>query len=180
MCCSKRKQQRHFALQQQLFFQPQIQSRHRGCCGARRQRGLLEAAAVDAQNHLQVSEIAQPGYFEPNQRAQRPTMAAMIAVGIGLGAEKLGRKISEKRLERKEKRTAAEQEAIYGTAGSSTAGAVQHRDESKSNRKYRKSEEARREQEHVNRRRSVSEERVSGEEPPPRYEDVVRQDIRQV
>lgn len=34
-------------------------------------------------------------------------MAGIIAVGIGLGAEKLGRKISEKRLERKEKKAAA-------------------------------------------------------------------------
>ena len=31
-------------------------------------------------------------------------MAGFIAVGIGLGAEKLGRKISEKRIERKEKK----------------------------------------------------------------------------
>jgi hypothetical protein len=33
-------------------------------------------------------------------------MAGIIAVSIGLGAEKLGRKISEKRLERKEKKAA--------------------------------------------------------------------------
>ncbi|KAF1840197.1 uncharacterized protein K460DRAFT_410797 [Cucurbitaria berberidis CBS 394.84] len=107
-------------------------------------------------------------------------MAALIAVGIGLGAEKLGRKISEKRLEKKEKKSAAEREAIYGTAESSTAGAVQNRRESRSERKSRKSEEARHEQEQVSRRRSVSEERVSDEEPPPRYEDVVRQDARRV
>lgn len=34
-------------------------------------------------------------------------MAALLAVGIGLGAEKLGRKISDKRLERKEKKNIA-------------------------------------------------------------------------
>jgi len=33
-------------------------------------------------------------------------MAALIAVGVGMGAEKLGRKISEKRLERKEQKAA--------------------------------------------------------------------------
>jgi hypothetical protein len=33
-------------------------------------------------------------------------MAAMIAVGIGMGVEKLGRKISEKRIERKDKKAA--------------------------------------------------------------------------
>jgi hypothetical protein len=31
-------------------------------------------------------------------------MAALLAVGIGLGAEKLGRTISDKRLKRKEKK----------------------------------------------------------------------------
>jgi hypothetical protein len=34
-------------------------------------------------------------------------MAGLIAVSIGLGAEKLGRTISEKRLERKEKKAIA-------------------------------------------------------------------------
>lgn len=34
-------------------------------------------------------------------------MAGLIAIGIGLGAEKLGRTISEKRLERKEKKAIA-------------------------------------------------------------------------
>ena len=33
-------------------------------------------------------------------------MAGMLAIGIGIGAEKLGRKISDKRLERKEKKLA--------------------------------------------------------------------------
>jgi predicted alpha/beta-fold hydrolase len=33
-------------------------------------------------------------------------MAGIIAVGISMGAEKLGRKISEKRLERKDKKAA--------------------------------------------------------------------------
>ncbi|KAL6711530.1 hypothetical protein ACN47E_004464 [Coniothyrium glycines] len=41
-------------------------------------------------------------------------MAALIAVGIGLGAEKLSRKISEKRLERKEKKSAAEPRRYMG------------------------------------------------------------------
>lgn len=71
-----------------------------------------------------------------------------------------------------------ESEVLYGTAESSTAGEVQDRRESRNERNYRKSEEARREQEHAGRRRSVSEERVGGQEPPPRYEEVLRQDAR--
>jgi hypothetical protein len=31
-------------------------------------------------------------------------MAGLLVIGVGMGAEKLGRKISEKRLERKEKK----------------------------------------------------------------------------
>jgi|TARA_R110002003_G_scaffold1193_4_gene22765 hypothetical protein len=42
-------------------------------------------------------------------------MAGMLVIGLGMGAEKLGRKISEKRLERKEKKTAEVCHAIYVT-----------------------------------------------------------------
>ena len=106
MCCSNRRQQRHLELQQ-LRLQTPVQTRQRGCCGARRQRRLLDEAAVDTQNHSQVSQVPHLGYFDQCPRTQRPTMAGFIAVGIGLGVEKLGRKISEKRLEKKEKKSAA-------------------------------------------------------------------------
>lgn len=107
MCCNRRKQQRRLDLQNQLLFLPQVSPCLRSCCGARHQQKLLEAAAIDTQKYLQVSEVAQQRCFETIPHSQRPTMAAIIAVGIGIGAEKLGRKISEKRLERKEKKSAA-------------------------------------------------------------------------
>ncbi|OAL43772.1 hypothetical protein IQ07DRAFT_649851 [Pyrenochaeta sp. DS3sAY3a] len=106
-------------------------------------------------------------------------MAGIIAVGIGLGAEKLGRKISEKRLERKEKKAAAQHDLIYGTAesSSSASNAVQN-PQPKLSRKQRKMEEAQRERENRD-RRSLSAERLSDEEaPPPSYEEVIRETNR--
>ncbi|KAF2124281.1 hypothetical protein P153DRAFT_390833 [Dothidotthia symphoricarpi CBS 119687] len=92
-------------------------------------------------------------------------MAALLAVGLGLGAESLSRKISEKKESRMAKKRALEHEA-----GERSAGAVQ-------NGGYvlgseRKSAEVRREAEYEQRR--GSEDGMGGEEPPPRYEDVVR------
>ncbi|KAF2027171.1 hypothetical protein EK21DRAFT_115064 [Setomelanomma holmii] len=106
-------------------------------------------------------------------------MAGMLVIGLGMGAEKLGRKISEKRLERKEKKTAEQREAIYGHAESSSAGAVQNRRDIDHERQPRKSEEARLEQVKGGRRRSVSSERtLLPDDPPPRYEEVVRPNQR--
>lgn len=42
--------------------------------------------------------------FQPNHPRHCPTMAGIIAIGIGMGAQKLGHKIAEKRSERKEKK----------------------------------------------------------------------------
>ncbi|KAF2847369.1 hypothetical protein T440DRAFT_195570 [Plenodomus tracheiphilus IPT5] len=115
-------------------------------------------------------------------------MAALLAVGIGLGAEKLGREISEKRLERKEKKTIAEHEAFYGTTGTSSSSSPYTTRERQSQTE-RKREQARRElqaarqgddnvPQYASRRGSVSEDRASEDAPPPRYEDVVQQDVR--
>lgn len=188
MCCRRR--------QQLTFPQP----RQRGCCGARRQRRLLEAAAVNTSLGVQSQEVSQI-----SQPVQRPAamVVALLAVGIGIGAEKLGRKISEKRIERKEKKTAAvsisrgelhiselmpwsqEREAIYGSseASSSSGRATQklgNGHEKKREEARRELEEARR-QDDLGRRRSASVERYSEDgPPPPSYEDAIRHNERNV
>ncbi|CAG5158869.1 uncharacterized protein ALTATR162_LOCUS5293 [Alternaria atra] len=114
-------------------------------------------------------------------------MAGLIAVSIGLGAEKLGRTISDKRLERKEKKAIAQHEAIYGSSSSAppppiTTRERQSRAEKKREEAQRALNEARREQPSVpqyeSRRPSVDVERVSNEEPPPSYEDAMRHNVR--
>lgn len=114
-------------------------------------------------------------------------MAGLIAVVIGFGAEELSKKISEKRLERKEKRAIAEHEAIYGTTGSSSSPAYTTRErQSRTEKKREKAqcelqaarEEDRKVPRYVSRQPSISESRSSEEAPPPRYEDVVQQDAR--
>jgi hypothetical protein len=106
MCCSKRVQERRL-LQQELFHQASpLEPRQRGCCGSRRaQRRAYQIEA--ANNTLQpVSEISTFQQRALEYRQHRPTMAGMLVIGLGMGAEKLGRKISDKRLERKEKKAA--------------------------------------------------------------------------
>ncbi|KAH7066565.1 hypothetical protein FB567DRAFT_599715 [Paraphoma chrysanthemicola] len=108
-------------------------------------------------------------------------MAGLLVIGMGMGAEKLGRKISEKRLERKEKKALEQREAVYGHAESSSAGAVQNPRDVRPDRQSRKSEEARREQDGGKRRRSMSSERtLLPDDPPPRYEEATRQDQRRI
>lgn len=104
-------------------------------------------------------------------------MAGLVAVGIAIGAEKLGRKISEKRIERKEKKAAEQREAIYGPGESSSSASAAARTQitRRLDGEERKSEEARRENEQGEQRRSLSSERLP-EQPPPRYEDVVGRD----
>lgn len=88
MCC-RRKAERVL----EIPVQPR-----RGCCRSRRQERIEEL--VDG-------HISSKGAFEASTRGRQPVMAAMLAVGIGIGAEKLSRKISDKRLEKKEKKAAA-------------------------------------------------------------------------
>ncbi|OAG19066.1 hypothetical protein CC77DRAFT_939174 [Alternaria alternata] len=113
--------------------------------------------------------------------------AGLIAVSIGLGAEKLGRTISEKRLERKEKKAIAQHEAIYGSSSSAppppmTTRERQNKTQNKREEAQRALDEARREQPSVpqyeSRRPSMDAERVSTEEPPPSYEDATRHEVR--
>ncbi|KAH8712011.1 hypothetical protein GQ44DRAFT_776349 [Phaeosphaeriaceae sp. PMI808] len=99
-------------------------------------------------------------------------MAGILVIGIGLGAEKLGRKISEKRLERKEKKAIEQREAIYGYAEASSASTEQ------SKKQTRKIKDPQQEQEKAERRHSASSDRtLLPAEPPPPYEEVVRHDV---
>lgn len=103
MCCSKRRQQRLLQQQQDLLIGGvQYQPRQRGCCGSRRRNhNLINYSAIAPST--EITQIQQPQYFCAG-RPQRQTMAGILIVSLGIGAEKLGRKISEKRLERKERK----------------------------------------------------------------------------
>ena len=98
MCCRK-KQQRLYAAEQSSS------PPRRGCRSSRVAPQLREA--IDTTHTTEPVHRPQPAYFNNYYRSGRPTMAGLLAVSIGLGAEKLGRTISEKRLERKEKKAIA-------------------------------------------------------------------------
>jgi hypothetical protein len=110
MCCSKRRQQR---LERQTLYQvnPPVSSYSRGCCGTRKALRLqreLETQTVSnypASASQVTSSRPQDGIWS-NVRDSRHPMAALLVVSIGIGAEKVGRKISEKRLERKDRKAA--------------------------------------------------------------------------
>ncbi|EDU39755.1 hypothetical protein PtrSN002B_001243 [Pyrenophora tritici-repentis] len=114
-------------------------------------------------------------------------MAALLAVGLGLGAEKLGRRISDKRLERKEKKAIAQHDAIYGSSSSApprprTTRERQDKIAKKREDAQRALNEARQERqplpEYESRRNSTCAGKSNEEEGPPSYNDVVRQDAR--
>jgi hypothetical protein len=110
MCCSKRRQQR---LERQGLYQssPLVGNSSRGCCGTRRAQRLqreFEAQAV-ANHQASASEVTGPHPKDTiwsKVQGNRHPMAALLVVGLGIGAEKVGRKISDKRLERKERKAA--------------------------------------------------------------------------
>jgi hypothetical protein len=109
MCCNKRREQRLLLQQQQLHSNLQFGYQPRGCCGARKQRRLLRELEAQSRSSYQSSEVAETQQHHPFLSAVqngRSPMAALIAVSIGIGAEKLGRKISEKRLEHKDRKAA--------------------------------------------------------------------------
>ncbi|KAI4650936.1 hypothetical protein J4E93_003293 [Alternaria ventricosa] len=159
MCCRKNRQS---YFEQQALYSPPA----RGCCGRR-------------QAHFQTYTQNTSNF------AERPTMAGLLAISLGLGAEKLGRTISEKRLERKEKKAIAQHEAIYGSSSSAPPAPITTREKNSRTEKKREEaqralDEARREPpsapQYESRRRSMETERVSNEEPPPSYDDAVRHD----
>lgn len=98
MCC-REKQQRSYPAQQSSS------PPRRGCRSSRVAPLLREA--IDTTHSAEPIHQPQSACFKNYRRSRRPTMAGLLAVSIGLGAEKLGRTISEKRLERKEKKAIA-------------------------------------------------------------------------
>jgi hypothetical protein len=106
MCRSNRAQR----LQQQQLLESSlpINSRPRGCCSRKQQRVRrdLEDHAVINYRTTDANKTHSQAAFGSAVRGYHCPMAAMIAVGIGMGVEKLGRKISEKRIERKDKKAA--------------------------------------------------------------------------
>jgi hypothetical protein len=108
MCCSKRAQR--LQQQQLLQYSVPINSRPRGCCGGRKQRRLLcelEKHATTTYHSPEVTHYQPRSAFLSEVRQYQSPMAGIIAVGITIGAEKLSRKISERRIERKDKKAAA-------------------------------------------------------------------------
>ncbi|CAE7014783.1 hypothetical protein CFE70_002573 [Pyrenophora teres f. teres 0-1] len=109
-------------------------------------------------------------------------MAALLAVSLGLGAEKLGRRISDKRLERKEKKAIAQHDAIYGSSSSAPPRPTTTRE--RQDKVAKKREDAQRAlnearlPEYESRRNSACARGSNEEEAPPSYNDVVRQDAR--
>jgi predicted alpha/beta-fold hydrolase len=67
----------------------------------------IQEHAISNHHISEVAPIQPQSVFLSDFRRHQSPMAGIIAVGISMGAEKLGRKISEKRLERKDKKVAA-------------------------------------------------------------------------
>ncbi|KAJ8115757.1 hypothetical protein OPT61_g2656 [Boeremia exigua] len=161
MCCNRRQQQR--LLQTGLQTQPHQLSR---CAARRQQRRELRALATHSLPALHTGCVPQPATPRSHWTEYQPrTMAGILVMGVALGLQEGGRKIKEKRDERKAKKAALATEN-HTLAESSSSGAVRRRD----TRPERKSEEARREQ----KRHSFSSERAPGEDAPPSYDDVPR------
>lgn len=115
MCCSKRREQCLRRQQELLQFGPTIAPRQRGCCGARRQQHLIrdvESYNTSSPTSPEIINLQQQSFFPFNYRKPCGSMAGLLVIGLGMGAEKLGRKISDKRLERKAKNTLQVRRAI--------------------------------------------------------------------
>ncbi|KAF3032694.1 hypothetical protein E8E11_002854 [Didymella keratinophila] len=96
-------------------------------------------------------------------------MAGILVMGVALGLQEGGKKIKEKRDERKAKKAALAAQ-MHEPAESSSSGAVRGSYTHRESRPERKSEGARREQQ----RRSFSSERLHEEDAPPSYDEVAR------
>ncbi|KAF3010766.1 hypothetical protein E8E13_007558 [Curvularia kusanoi] len=96
-------------------------------------------------------------------------MAGILVMGIALGLQEGGKKIKEKRNERKAKKAALAAVA-YTPTESSSSGAVREAQTPHRRSGRDKSQEARRDQE----RRNLSSERIFQEDAPPSYEEVPR------
>ncbi|KAF9696490.1 hypothetical protein EKO04_005508 [Ascochyta lentis] len=165
MCC--RRSQRQRLLQAGLPVQPQQLS---GCAARRQQRRELKALAVNDLSVVDKGLFLQSAAPYPHWTEYQPrTMAGIFVMGVALGLQEGGKKIKEKRDERKAKKAALAPE-VHGPAESSSSGAARGPATRRDSKLERKSEEARREQQ----RRSFSSERAHEEDAPPSYDEVAR------
>lgn len=101
MCCRRKQQQR--LLQAGLPAQAQRLS----CCAARRQRRELQALAVNSLPIVETGPVVQTAVSYPYWTEYQPlTMAGMLVMGAALGLQEGGKKIKEKRDDRKAKKAA--------------------------------------------------------------------------
>ena len=97
MCCRHRQQQRF------LHTGPLPQTQRLSSCAVRRQqRRELKVLAIDSQDlaHPSTTQVSNWTEYQPR------TMAGMLVMGIALGLQEGGKKIKEKRDERKAKKAA--------------------------------------------------------------------------
>lgn len=97
MCCRHRQQQRFL----HTGSLPQTQ-RLSSCAVRRQQRRELKALAIDSQDfaHPSATQVSHWTEYQPR------TMAGILVMGIALGLQEGGKKIKEKRDERKAKKAA--------------------------------------------------------------------------
>jgi hypothetical protein len=97
MCCRHRQQQRF------LNTGPLPQTQRLSSCAVRRQqRRELKALAIDSRDlaHPSATQVSHWTEYQPR------TMAGILVMGIALGLQEGGKKIKEKRDERKAKKAA--------------------------------------------------------------------------
>lgn len=97
MCCRHRQQQRF------LHTGSLLQTQRLSSCAVRRQqRRELKVLAIDSQDlaHPSTTQVSNWTEYQPR------TMAGMLVMGIALGLQEGGKKIKEKRDERKAKKAA--------------------------------------------------------------------------
>lgn len=98
MCCSRKQQQRLFVAGQPIGTQQ---------LSARQQYRDLRASSVNNSPSLQTDKFIQPTSQTPRWTEYQPrTMAGILVMGVALGLQEGGKKIKEKRDERKAKKAA--------------------------------------------------------------------------
>ncbi|KAJ4317253.1 hypothetical protein N0V94_005018 [Neodidymelliopsis sp. IMI 364377] len=171
MCCRRKQQQRYLGAGLPVQYEQLSQ-----CAARRQQRRELRALAANSSSIIETTLVPQKPHPVAHWTEYQPrTMAGILVMGVALGLQEGGKKIKEKRDERKAKKAVLTAEA-YAPAGSSSSSAVRGHSTRRESRNERKSEEARREQQ---RRNSSSERRVH-EDAPPSYEEVVRPTYEEV
>jgi len=101
MCCSRNQQQHLFVAGQT------IKTQQLSRCAARQQNRELRALSVNNSPALQTDIVIQPTSQTSRWTEYQPrTMAGILVMGVALGLQEGGKKIKEKRDERKAKKAA--------------------------------------------------------------------------